>query len=121
MNNQARASRHASGILPSKQFFAPRKPITQNASIRRKSSKSVVGTSPNTPPLPGAQSVATNKSTFIGSQLLSEEELSLLHQPTSLALATLSSHSSSIINNPSLDQSVDTIFNSDASIINQDS
>jgi hypothetical protein len=123
MNNQARASRHASGILPSKQFFAPRKPITQSASIRRKSSKSVVGTSPNTPPSPGAQSVSTNKS-FIGSQILNippEEELSLLHQPTSLALANLSSHSSSIINNPSLDQSIDTIFNSDASINNQNS
>nr|CAG8487450.1 11615_t:CDS:10 [Entrophospora candida] len=35
-NNQTRASRHASGILPSKQFFAPRKPISQQASTRRK-------------------------------------------------------------------------------------
>lgn len=117
MNNQARASRHASGILPSKQFFAPRKPITHSASLRRKSS--VVGNSPNTPPSPGSTFTSA-----IGSQLLnipSEEEVSLLHQPSSLALTTLSSHSPSIINNPSLDQSVNTIFNSDVSIINRNS
>ncbi|RIA97305.1 DHHC palmitoyltransferase-domain-containing protein [Glomus cerebriforme] len=117
MNNQARASRHASGILPSKQFFAPRKPITHNASLRRKSS--VVGNSLNTPPSPGSTFTSA-----IGPQLLnfsSEEEASLLHQSSSLALATFSAHSSPIINNPSLDQSVDTIFNSDASVVNRNS
>lgn len=117
MNNQARASRHASGILPSKQFFAPRKPITHSASLRRKSS--VVGNSPNTPPSPGSTFTSA-----IGSQLLnipSEEEVSLLHQSSSLALTTFSSHPPSIINNPSLDQSVNTIFNSDVSIINRNS
>ncbi|KAF0458959.1 zf-DHHC-domain-containing protein [Gigaspora margarita] len=44
MSNQARASRHASGILPSKQFFAPRKPITQNASRRKSNTLSVINT-----------------------------------------------------------------------------
>ncbi|CAI2164631.1 4862_t:CDS:2 [Funneliformis geosporum] len=125
MNNQARASRHASGILPSKQFFAPRKPIT--AISKRKSALSVVGNSPNTPPSPGAQSVTTNRSTLtsvINSQFLninSEDEVSLLQQPSSLALANFSSQSSSNINSPSLDQSIDNIFNPDASVTNRNS
>ncbi|CAG8434937.1 15388_t:CDS:2 [Funneliformis mosseae] len=127
MNNQARASRHASGILPSKQFFAPRKPIT--ALSRRKSALSVVGNSPNTPPSPGAQSVTTNNrstlNSVINSQLLnfnSEDEVSLLQQPSSLALAAFSSQTSSNNNNNlSLDQSIDNIFSPDASATNRTS
>ncbi|CAG8466796.1 5638_t:CDS:2 [Funneliformis caledonium] len=127
MNNQARASRHASGILPSKQFFAPRKPIT--ALSRRKSALSVVGNSPNTPPSPGAQSITTNNrstlNSVINSQLLnfnSEDEVSLLQQPSSLALAAFSSQTSSNNNNNlSLDQSIDNIFSPDASATNRTS
>ncbi|CAG8650637.1 20790_t:CDS:2 [Cetraspora pellucida] len=49
MSNQVRASRHASGILPSKQFFAPRKPITQNASRRKSTTLSIIVNSSSAP------------------------------------------------------------------------
>ncbi|KAG9299819.1 hypothetical protein G9A89_003363 [Geosiphon pyriformis] len=60
INHQARLSRHASGILPSKQFFAPRKPILHSSSsIRRKSVYSVNNfnnkqnvSGPSTEPIP---------------------------------------------------------------------
>ncbi|CAG8468085.1 10534_t:CDS:2 [Diversispora eburnea] len=100
MNNQARASRHASGILPSKQFFAPRKPISQTA--RRKSTSS-----PNPPP-PTYQ--ATNKTTLTSTfSNIQSEEVSLLHQPSNTR------SSISIPPNQSLDQTLDTLFSPELS------
>ncbi|RHZ44452.1 hypothetical protein Glove_724g9 [Diversispora epigaea] len=100
MNNQARASRHASGILPSKQFFAPRKPITQTA--RRKSTSS-----PNPPP-PTYQTTFTST---IGPPFsnIQSEEVSLLHQPPNTR------SSIPIPPNQSLDQSLDTLFSPELS------
>ncbi|CAG8465684.1 10091_t:CDS:2 [Acaulospora colombiana] len=115
MSNQARASRHASGILPSKQFFAPRKPITQSVSLRRKSTSPIVPNSPNAQTSPTLQTTplsftSTTDSPLPGIQ--SEEEgMSLLHQPktfTSFSPVTTSL-------NPSLDQSLDSIFNPELS------
>ncbi|CAG8437359.1 2811_t:CDS:10 [Diversispora eburnea] len=98
LQERARASRHASGILPSKQFFAPRKPISQTA--KRKSNSS-----PNPPP-PTYQTITTANKTTLTSTFsnIQSEEVSLLHQPSN-------THSSiSIPPNQSLDQSLDTLF-----------
>lgn len=109
MNNQARASRHASGILPSKQFFAPRKPITRTASRKFTSS-------PNPPP-PTHQTTTTTTTTNNTSHTstidlpfskIQSEEVSLLHQTSNI-------RSIQIPTNQSLDQSIDTLFNSEFS------
>ncbi|CAG8477848.1 9560_t:CDS:2 [Ambispora gerdemannii] len=79
MNNQARLSRHASGILPSKQFFAPRKPITHHSSTRRKSTYSIhanVTHSSNSPTEPLPPLLSAMGSTVLSSSMsrMSSEE-----------------------------------------------
>ncbi|CAG8577060.1 6202_t:CDS:2 [Paraglomus occultum] len=89
MSNPNRASRHASGILPSKQFFAPRKPIpSYPASARRKSTLSA--TSPGSPTSNAFLSPSSSIRTPITS-LISEEGTSTYLQRNSIPLDPLSS------------------------------
>src|SRR6185312_16394321 len=89
MSNPNRASRHASGILPSKQFFAPRKPIpSYPSSARRKSTLSA--TFPGSPTSNSFLSLEPSTRTPITSLIL-EEGSSTNSQQNSIPLDSLSS------------------------------